>query len=319
MLTPEKLLRVKPLQAVKEMISERWPGSKPEWFVIKTIKGSRHDNAFTMTVRLSNLYVPLEIRHKHKVVFEYSFTKLDISMLNHEGPIVLPISSIKSTPSLTSLLDDYFMSRGDLKFDDTDFEEPNDPIIPGSKTILTSLGSYRWSGSLNLDITVVNEPITKYLLRTECVLDHTSEFSISTLCHRLTNALNEMNIGLLPLSLDPEWVNINTNSMTAIGNESDQLNTKLDISLDVYGSPYEGSVTITYGRKSFYMTYNRPVVITPVTTGNVDILNVINQKCSSAITLSELDWPSTRPVGKYPLPIVSSSLAHVGHIWVIYE
>lgn len=319
MLAPEKLLRVKPLQAIKEMLSERWPGSKPEWFVIKSMRGSRASDDFIVTVRLSNLYVPLDIRHRHHVDFEYTFTKLDISMLNYKGPIVLPISSIKTTPPLIDLLGDYFLPYGGFKFDETDFEGIHDPVIPGTKTLETDLGSYRWSGTLDVDIVVVNEPIGKYLLRTDCVLDHTVIFSVSSLQLMLTNALNEINIGLLPLPLYPEWVVLDTESIESVGNESDQLNTKINISLDSYGSPYEGNVTITYGRKSFYMTYNRPVVIAANVTSNASVLELINTKCGAAVDLVEIEWPVTRPSGRHPLPIVSSSIAHVGHIWVIYE
>lgn len=319
MLSPEKLLSIHPLTALKTMISEQWINSKPDWFVIKEIIGNGNSLDFIAVVALSNLTVPLSIRLKYAPYFEYTFTKIDISLLNNKGPLKVSLSTIKSKPSLIDALEYIFKSRGNLVFDETDFVNPHIDLVPGPMSIDVSPRSYRWQGKLDLMVTLVKEEIDKYLARRDCIMDHTVYFDSSTVKSEIVSALNRQNVGLLQIAISDEWCSIDPSTMIAIGNESDQLNTQVTVSFDGISSPYSGEIEVTYGRKSFYTSFAYPVSIPGSITDEGAILSYLNEKLMVGLTSDDITLPIERPTGKYPLHIAPSSLSYVGTLWVTYD
>lgn len=319
MLSPEKLLSMPPLMALKTMISEQWINSKPEWFDIKELRGNDSQPDHVVVVGLSNLHVPLNIRSKYADVFEYAFSKIDISILNNRGPLEIVLSPLKSKPSLIDALEDIFRSRGNLKFDSTDFIASNLELVPGPLQLTSSVGSYRWYGVLNLNVILVKEAIDKYVVRRQCILDHTPHYNGMTLKSEIVSSINRQNIGLLQTLISDEWCVLLPNTLTVVGNESDQLNTQITLSFNSVDSPYSGDIEILYGRKSFYTSFGHPVTIPSTITSNVTVLNHINSKLEAGLTLEDIDFPTVRPVGKHPLHINITSLAYVGTVWVHYE
>ena len=319
MLSPEKLLSLPPLTALKTMISEQWINSDPDWFVIKEIRGNHSTPDCIVKVGLSNLHVPLSKRTIYKENYEYTFIKLNINILNNRGPLPVKLSTIKSNPSLIDALEYHFKTRGDLKFDQTDFVDPDVTLTPGLLEVPTSLGSYRWHGTLSLMITMVKEEIDKYLARRECIMDHTSYFNADTLKSEIVSSLNRQNFGLLQVLLSDVWCSLLPETMEVVGNESDQLNTKIKLSVGAETSPYTGSVDVIYGRKSFYTTFGYPIQIPVTVNGTDDTLAYLNTKLGTSLSSSDVVIPEVRLVGKQPLDINPSSLTYVGTLWINYE
>lgn len=319
MISPEKLLSLDPLYALKSMISEHWPMSKPEWFVIEEINAEESRSEIKVRARLSNLYVPFIIRAKYKDNYTFKLSRLNISVLNNRGPIKLFISSIKKELGLVDMLTSHFKSKGNILFSKEDFVEPDMVLQEGSTSAIVSDGSYRWYGILNLLTVVVKEYIEEYVKRTNCIMDHTPTFSTSTVKSTIVNSLNQQNSATLPVPLIDAWCSIDPVTVEIIGNESDQINTKITLHLDDASSPYQGQLDITYGRRSFYKTYTHPVKLPLTVTTEQDILDVINNKLGAGLTAGELLLPESRPVGIHPINIVQSSIAHVGLLWVDYE
>lgn len=319
MLSPEKLLSLNPLTALKTMISEEWINSEPDWFVIKELRGNNNSPDYIVRVGLSNLHVPLSKRAIYKEYFEYTLTKLDIGILNNRGPLPIKLSTIKTKPTLIEALEYLFKSRGNLEFDRTDFTDPDVELVPGEMSVDTSIGSYRWHGSLALLVSVVKEEIDKYLARRDCIMDHTLYFNASTLKSEIVSSLNRQNVGLLQVLLSDNWCSILPNTMEVIGNESDQLNTKITLVFDGQTSPYSGEVDVTYGRKSFYTTFGYPIGIPANIYGKAETLAYLNNKLGVSLSNSDITLPATRLVGKHPFDINPSSLTYVGTLWVNYE
>lgn len=321
-MTAEELLKIHPLNAVKLMAAERYGSpATPDWFIVKRIYSSNTDPTAMVELEFNELFVPIAHRWKRNQSMTVSVNKMDLSLLSKGPALSLTINTLFDDKSCKELIGERYAHTG-IVLTDNDIEPVE--AVPSITAVPASNKSIRWWGMLPVVIkTAVNE-IGKYIKRPDVVLDYSSTFTQATLLSGIVNALNKTNSTQLPIEIPLESVTILNGTLQEAGNEADKFNTSVDIR---FTHPYDGDLTVRYGRRSFHQTFGNPIPVKGFgTLTMVEVLEAINAFQQTAISLDELE-PYTIPTevvrgevqlkeGKERIVIKGSSTAHVGEIWV---
>lgn len=324
-MTAEELLTINPILAAKMMAANLvgHPATK-DWFVVKEIHGSAMVQRCDIFLEYNELYVPLVHRYGNNHPMKISLNKIDLSLLNGKGPVELSISSIFTDRSYVDLLAEKYSGLG-IVFIDTDLEDKFPNVTDTS--VSASDKSMRWYGNLNVTVTMIVENINKFVKRNSVVLDYNSEFTEDNLLYDLISAIGRSNITEIPVPISASSVSFKDRVPHILDNGTERYNTKITLT---FGYPYSGDLEVHYNRRNFHRTFNDPVHIKDFGDLTMEtILNEINSKLDSGLTLSELE-PFTIPTemvrgnnelkeGKYVINIKESSIAHFGDIWITLE
>lgn len=321
-MTAEDLLQLHPLRAIKIMAAKQYgKPATPDWFVVKKVFSNKDKSIAEVELEFNELFVPLSHRYDKSMVFKVKMDKLDLNLLGVGGPIEIALSVFHEDKSYKELVSERY-NYTNMVFTDDDF----DADIPNVKdTVLrASDKSLRWFGEVPVKITMMIEKISKYIRRSDVIVDYNSSFTKSDLLFSLVDGLNKSNSTELPVLIDQGSVSYVTGNPIVIGNEIDRVNTAIDLR---FAHPYSGDLRISYNRRSFHKTYGNPVVIKGFGTLSMnDVLSSINKSLGVTLEMEELE-PFTIPTeivrgevqlkeGKYRLMVKGNSLVNVGEIWI---
>jgi hypothetical protein len=317
MSTPESLLKMESLDAVKQVLLDNLPSwVKKEWLVIEGIRPkapSSKDALAEMT--FSSFYAPPAISAKFKDPLTFQFKRLNLTeFLTGVDKTVKFKGSVSSVDILSRLL-----AKHEIPVSPTDVELFTTEAA-GSYVITAPASSPRWVGSVTLQLVREAYLLKEFFSNTAIFIPFSASFRSDDFLKVLLKAIENHNSSYEePYQLRPEDFRI-TSGPSVITADDSGLNTK--ITLTGVGGDFTGSMDFTYQRKSYTPTYRHPV---RVATGGVvtraKVLDAINFKYDTCLVESDIaNWASLPSnlveKGTYRLISTTNSLTTVGDIYV---
>lgn len=321
MISPESLLSKDPVLAIQMMAAHQLGNEfNHEWLVLKEVVSKPGTAKTIVHLDLNELTVPYHQRHNVRQPLMLAFDKMDVSLLNVNGPIPLHVSSIFPARSYLELLQDHFNNTFMvLTEDDVEdlYPDPSDTHI----TIRDQ--SLRWYGDLAVNVNLIVEDINRFIKHRELILLHDVDYRSSNIPFLLTESLNNVNVTLIPQPLSTNLIE-EVSIPRAVGLDTGKTNTEIDLR---FSYPYSGILTVTYNRLSFYRTYShRPIIRGRSDLTTDEVIAQLNSILSTTLTVDDLvpfEIPTVeRPDGVYikdgtlMLTIVPESLGYYGNIWI---
>lgn len=318
MSTPESLLKMESLEAVKQILLDNLPAwVKKEWLVVENIrsKGAPTSKDALAEMTFSSFYAPPAISAKFKDPLTFEFKRLALSeFLAGADKTVKFKGSVSSVDILSRLLAKYDVpvSVADVVNFTTE--------AAGSYVITAQPSSPRWVGSITLQLLREAYLLKEFFANTAIYIPFSPSFRSDDFLKVLLKAIENHNSSYEePYQLRPEDFRI-TEGPTVITADDTGLNTK--ITLTGVGGDFTGSMEFTYQRKSYTPTYRHPVT---VSTGGVvtraKVLDAINFKYDTGLVEGDIaNWDSLPAnlveKGLCRLITVDNSLTTVGDIYV---
>jgi hypothetical protein len=318
MSTPESLLKMDSLEAVKQILLDNLPSwVNKEWLVIENIrpKGVPTSKDALAEMTFSSFYAPPAISAKFKDPLTFQFKRLNLTeFLTGVDKTVKFKGSVSSVDILSRLLakHDIPVSADDVTLFTTE--------TAGSYVISAPETSPRWVGSVALQLIREAYLLKEFFSNTAIFIPFSTGFRSDDFLKVLLKAIENHNSSYEePYQLRPEDFRI-TSGPTVISPDDNGLNTK--ITLTGVGGDFTGSMDFTYQRKSYTPTYRHAV---RVATGGVvtraKVLDAINFKFDTGLVESDISNWATLPStlvekGIYRLTTTPNSLTTVGDIYV---
>lgn len=318
MSTPESLLKMESLEAVKQILLDNLPAwVDKNWLVIENIRPQAAPLAKGTLAEMtfSSFYAPPAISAKFRDPLTFQYDRLNLSeFLTGVDKTVKFKGSISSVDILSRALAKY-----DIPVSERDVELFTTETA-GSYVITAPASSPRWVGSVALQLLREAYLLKEFFKNTAIFIPFSPSFRTDDFLKVLLAAIENHNSSYEePYTLLPQDFRI-TSGPTAITPDDNGLNTK--ITLSGVGGQWAGDMEFHYQRKSYTNTYRHPVV---VETGGVvtpaKVLDAINFKFDTGLIEDDIsNWPSLpssiTEKGTYRLTTVANSLTTVGDIYV---
>ena len=318
MSTPESLLKMESLEAVKKILLDSLPTwVKNEWLVIENIRPNGAPSSLDALAEMtfSSFYAPPAISAKFKDPLTFQFKRLNLStFLAGANKTVKFKGSINSVDILSRLLAKYDVpvSTADVVNFTTE--------AAGSYVINAQSSSPRWVGSVTLQLLREAYLLKEFFSNTAIFIPFSASFRSDDFLKVLLKAIENHNSSYEePYQLRPEDFRI-TEGPSVIEPDDTGLNTK--ITLTGVGGDFTGSMEFTYQRKSYTPTYRWPIrVATGGTVTRAKVLDAINFKYDTGLVEADVSNWDSLPVTITDkqvcrLTTVPTSLTTVGDIYV---
>jgi hypothetical protein len=318
MSTPESLLKMDSLDAVKQVLLDNLPAwVKKEWLVVEGIrpKGAPFPKDALAEMTFSSFYAPPAISAKFKDPLTFQFRRLDLSEFLAGVDKTVKFKGLVSSVDILSRLlakHDIPVSQADVDFFMT--EAAGEYVITAPST------SPRWVGSIALQLVREAYLLKEFFSNAAIYIPFSPSFRSDDFLKVLLKAIENHNSSYEePYKLRPEDFRI-TAGPTVIEPDDTGLNTK--ITLTGIGGDFTGSMDFIYQRKSYTPTYRHAVkVATGGTPTREKVLDAINFKYDTGLVESDIaNWDSLPASivekGTYRLITVPDSLTTVGDIYV---
>lgn len=318
MSTPESLLKMDSLEAIKQVLLDNLPAwVEKDWLVIENIrtKGTSTPKDALAEMTFSSFYAPPAIHAKFTAPLTFQFRRLNLSEFLTGVPRTVKYKgSISSVDILARLLAAYDIpvNQQDVTLFTTE--------TAGNCVITASPNSPRWVGQATLQLIREAYLLKEFFKNTSVFIPFSTSFRSSDFLSVLLKAIENHNSSYEePYVLKATDFRI-TAGPTVIEPDDDGLNTR--ITLTGTGGTFAGSLDFTYQRKSYTRTFRHPV---QVATGGVvtraKVLDAINFKYDTGLIESDIANWSTLPASHttadtYRLTTVPGSFTTVGDIYV---
>lgn len=318
MSTPESLLKMESLEAVKQVLLDNLPAwVDKEWLVIENIrpKGAPTSIDALAEMTFSSFYAPPAISAKFRdpLTFEFKRLRLNDFLVGVDKTVKFK-GSVSSVDILSRLLAKYNVpvSPTDVELFTTE--------AAGSYVITAQSSSPRWVGSVTLQLLREAYLLKEFFANTAIFIPYSASFRSDDFLKVLLKAIENHNSSYEePYKLRPEDFSI-TAGPTVIEPDDTGLNTK--ITLTGVGGDFTGSMEFTYQRKSYTPTYRHAIkVATGGTVTRAKVLDAINFKYDTGLIESDIaNWDSLPATlvekSTYRLITVPDSFTTVGDIYV---
>lgn len=318
MSTPESLLKMDSLEAVKQVLIDNLPAwVQRDWLVIENIRPKATATAKETLAEMtfSSFYAPPAISAKFKDPLTFQFDRLSLAtFLAGVDKKVKFKGSVSAVDILSRLL-----AKHDIPVSALDVVNFTTEAA-GSYVINASATSPRWVGSVSLELVRDAYLLQEFFYNTELFIPFAPSFRSDDFLKVLLKAIENHNSSYEePYTLKAEDFRI-TAGPTSITPDDNGVNTK--ITLQGVGGDFTGSMDFTYQRKSYTDTYRWPVV---VATGGVitraKVLDAINFKYDTGLVEGDVSNWATLPSSHrepeiFRLTTFANSLTTVGDIYV---
>lgn len=318
MSTPESLLKMESLEAVKQILMDNLPAwVEKEWLVIENIRPQAAPLAKGTLAEMtfSSFYAPPAVSAKFRNALTFQYDRLNLSeFLTGVDKTVKFKGSISSVDILSRALAKYNIpvSERDVELFTTE--------AAGSYVITAPASSPRWVGSVALQLLREAYLLKEFFKNTAIFIPFSPSFRTDDFLKVLLAAIENHNSSYEePYTLLPQDFRISSGP-TAITPDDEGLNTK--ITLTGVGGQWAGDMDFVYQRKSYTSTYRHPVVVeTGGTVTPAKILDAINFKFDTGLIESDVSNWASLPAsitekGTYRLMTVENSMTTVGDIYV---
>lgn len=318
MSTPESLLKIDSLEAVKQILLDNLPSwVKKEWLVVENIRpsGAPLSKETLADMTFSSFYAPPAISAKFKDPLTFQFQRLNLSeFLAGVDKKVKFKGVVSSVDILSRLLVKYGIpvTESDVELFTTE--------VAGSYVITAPSTSPRWVGSIALQLIREAYLLKEFFKNSNIYIPFAPSFRSDDFLTVLLKAIQNTNSSFdEPYTLRAEDFRI-TSGPNVVTADDTGLNTT--ITLTGVGGDFTGSMDFTYQRKSYTDTYRHAVT---VATGGVvtraKVLDAINFKFDTGLVEQDISNWESLPArldneAVYRLTTVSNSLTTVGDIYV---
>lgn len=318
MSTPESLLKMDSLEAVKQVLIDNLPAwVQRDWLTIENIrpKASATAKETLAEMTFSSFYAPPAISAKFKDPLTFQFDRLSLAtFLAGVDKKVKFKGSVSAVDILSRLLAKYDIPVSALDVVNFTTETAGSYVINASAT------SPRWVGSVSLELVRDAYLLQEFFNNTDLFIPFAPSFRSDDFLKVLLKAIENHNSSYEePYTLKAEDFRI-TAGPTSITPDDNGVNTR--ITLTGVGGDFTGSMDFTYQRKSYTSTYRWPVV---VATGGVitraKVLDAINFKFDTGLVETDVSNWATLPATHredevHRLTTFPNSLTTVGDIYV---
>jgi len=313
MIAPESLLRMHPLDALRAQIGERLKAPLQASYLKidppKTVSGVKT----SVQVSIDKSKAPIDLWDRVGT-FHFEYDRIDLTAFT-SGLNKTVRSSLPVTPQ--ALLSKLFYLYG-IPIIDSDLVDARYTTL-GSADVIAADESYRWVGDTQLTIAMLGIEILGLIMVNTFTFSFTADWRSADVKNRITTHLNLGNSASLPTAVVASMFTLGTPVVN--GPESAGNNTKIKLTFN--GSPYEGSVDVVYGRRSFPDTFRWPVKITNPVIDTSALAPTLSTKLGCLITSGDLKAEPIPAVSvgqkvSFPVHFKETSLAYVGSILIEY-
>lgn len=318
MSTPESLLKMESLEAVKQVLLDNLPAwVNKEWLVVENIrpKDAPFSKDALAEMTFSSFYAPPAISAKFKDPLTFQFSRLDLSEFLAGVDKTVKFKGMVSSVDILSRL----LAKHEIPVSPADVELFTTEAA-GDYVITAPSSSPRWVGSIALQLVREAYLLKEFFSNTAIYIPFSPSFRSDDFLKVLLKAIENHNSSYEePYTLRPEDFRI-TEGPTVIEPDDTGLNTK--ITLTGVGGDFTGSMEFIYQRKSYTPTYRHAVkVATGGTPTREQVLDAINFKYDTGLVEGDIaNWDSLPAhlveKGVYRLITVDDSLTTVGDIYV---
>ncbi|MNF86369.1 hypothetical protein D3C84_688020 [compost metagenome] len=190
----------------------------------------------------------------------------------------------------------------------------------GTASVIAAADSYRWVGEADCVIARLGLEIAGRILVNTLTLSHTDAFISLNIKNQIAMHLNLMNAASLNTPIQSNMFTISQVSENGPQDAGD--NTALLLTFN--GVPYIGALTVYYGRRSWPLTFRRPVKFGgPGYANMTQLAALLSTQMGCAITAADIK-PASMPTlavgakASFPVTFANNSLAYCGAILVEY-
>lgn len=316
MITPEALLRMDSIEALKAMVVESLNGDfKKEWVEIKDISPIPGEVTLTEATTFFNAaYAPLAAVAFEPFTFRYHRLSLDF----FQGVDL----SVKYQSNATAEdIFKQFAGKWNIPVNVHDVEYQTYPSF-GSILIQAAARSPRWIGSILLNGSEYLPEIDKFITTNSMAFPFDAMFTSVEFRRLVARFLNDVHRYRLPYPIMPSMFLPDVTSIERLASDIEPFNTKITLQ---FQSGFSGDLDVIYSRRSFPKTYRFPVKMSG--SRNITPESFVNKLSSILgvqILVSDVDFQlpetlSTSGGTVFHVPFKESSLTFVGEVWVEYH
>jgi len=303
-----------PLDAVRTMITDQIKTPLKSSYLKVETPVSLGGVSTSVNVSLDKSRAPVSLWDRIDPV-TFTYDRLDLSTFT-SGLSLAVAAELPSTPSV--LMNNLFYKCG-IKNGSSDFVTASYTTL-GKATVFASPDSWRWVGEIDCSIIQLGLEIAGRVLVNYLTFSWTSDFTSANVKNQIATHLNLMNANSLADAITANMFTVNALSENGPQDAGDNTSAVLTFN----GSPYVGSLTIYYGRRSWPLTFKHPIVMSgPAVTLTPELATQISTQMGCTITAADIQSESV-PSGAvgdtetFPIIFAASSLAFVGAILVKY-
>jgi hypothetical protein len=311
---PETLLKMHPLDALRTMITDQIKTPLKASYLKVEKPVSLGGLSTSVSVSLDKSRAPVSLWDRVDTVI-FTYDRLDLSTFT-TGLSLSVAAELPSTPAV--LMDNLFYKYG-IRNGKSDFADDTYTAL-GHATVIASPDSWRWVGEIDCSIIQLGLEISGRVLVNYLTFSWTSDFTSANIKNQIATHLNLMNASSLADVITANMFtvsNITENGPQDVGDNTSVL-------LTFNGSPYIGSLTVYYGRRSWPLSFKHPILMSgPAVTLTPELAAQLSTQMGCTITTADIQSmavPSSAVGGTETFPIVfaDTSLAFVGAILVKY-
>lgn len=315
MIAPELLFRMLPDDAVRAMLGEKLRTPLKATHLRLGKPQSLGGVKTGVVVTLDKTRAPVELWDLDgSYSFEYDRVELGefTSGIDRSIDTTLPADTVDMLGAVLSPFN-IPVVEGDLV--------PAIYLALGTVDVLADEHSYRWIGGCDVTLTMKAIEIDTLLLVKHFIIPFNVEYRSNSIKARLALYINLANASALKPQLTTAMFTLGEPVTNApIGYQDNTA-----IALTFNGSPYTGSVVVTYQRRAFEITYRRPVEISGGQWVNKQQLSTqLSAQMGCDIQTADLLSEEFPPLAigqelSFPVQFSPSSLAYIGSVLVKYR
>lgn len=313
-IAPETLLKMHPLDALRAQIGEKLKAPLKATHLKIEAPVSLGGVNTSVKVSIDKSKAPVNLWDRvGTFTFEYQRINLPAFL---SGVNLSVAAEIPSTPK--DLMGNLFWPYR-IPISETDFVEDSYDQL-GTVSVIAAADSYRWVGEVDCVIARLGLEIAGRILVNTLTLSHTDAFISLNIKNQIATHLNLMNAASLAEPIQSNMFTISQVSENGPQDAGD--NTALLLTFN--GVPYIGALTVYYGRKSWPLTFRRPVKFGgPGYSNMTQLAALLSTQMGCVIAAADIK-PTAMPTiavgakASFPVTFANNSLAYCGAILVEY-
>jgi len=313
-IAPETLLKMHPLDALRAQIGEKLKAPLKATHLKIEAPVSLGGVNTSVKVSIDKSKAPVSLWDRvGTFTFEYQRISLPAVL---SGVNLSVAAEVPSTPK--DLMGNLFWPYR-IPISETDFVEDSYDQL-GTVAVISSADSYRWVGEVDCVIARLGLEIAGRILVNTLTLSHTDAFISLNIKNQIATHLNLMNAASLAEPIQSNMFTISQVSENGPQDAGD--NTALLLTFN--GVPYIGALTVYYGRRSWPLTFRRPVKFGgPGYANMTQLAALLSAQMGCVIAATDIK-PTAMPTiavgakASFPVTFANNSLAYCGAILVEY-